>query len=299
MNNRARFGPAGTAESFASMGYKKTVQIPGYLEKFGLGAYEYQCGHGLKANFQTCEQLGQLCRQADIRISLHTPYYISLSSAEQEKRDNSIAYLLESARVVTALGGERMVVHSGSCGKMPREDALALAKDTLARAQAVLDENGFPSVRICPETMGKMNQLGTLEEVMELCLVDERFLPCIDFGHLNARTLGGIQTQADFAAILDTIENRLGSERLQQFHSHFSQIEYTEKGGEKRHLNFGNGLFGPEYEPLAELIARKSLTPVMICESAGRQTEDAAAMQAFYRNALAPAENDARVGAGQ
>ena len=119
---------------------------------------------------------------------------------------------------------------------------------------------------------------------MELCKINDHFLPCIDFGHLNARTLGSLQSSADYEQILDTIENELGSARLKVFHSHFSQIEYTEKGGEKRHLTFEDELYGPFFESLAELIAKKGLTPTFICESAGTQAEDAQRMQQIYLN---------------
>ncbi|MBQ5417621.1 MAG: endonuclease IV, partial [Oscillospiraceae bacterium] len=142
------------------------------------------------------------------------------------------------------------------------------------------------NIRCCPETMGKINQLGDLDEVMELCLIDDSFLPTIDFGHLNARTFGSIKTKDDYRAILDTIENKLGSERLKSFHSHFSKIEYTEKGGEKRHLTFEDTVYGPEYEPLMELIAEKDLSPVFICESDGTQTEDAQAMMKYYNTLI-------------
>ena len=282
----ARFGPAGTPLSFAEMGYKKNAQIPEYLQKFGLTAFEYQCGHGLRKSEKSVHELGVLCREQGIALSLHTPYYISLSSVEEEKRNNSVGYILESAKVASWLGADRMVVHSGSCGKLPREEALALARDTLCRAQKALDENGYHDVRICPETMGKVNQLGDLREVLELCKVDERFLPCIDFGHLNARTFGAVRGREEYAAILDAIGNELGAERLGSFHAHFSKIEYTEAGGEKCHLTFADSRFGPEPEPLMKLLAERSLAPTIICESAGTQAEDAAEMQRLYRASL-------------
>ena len=132
--------------------------------------------------------------------------------------------------------------------------------------------------------MGKIGQLGTLEEVLALCSVDKRVTPCIDFGHLNARTLGGIQSKADYAAILDRLETALGDERARRFHVHFSRIEFS-KGGEKRHWTFAENQFGPEPQPLMELLAERGLAPVLICESAGTQAEDARAMQAMYRTA--------------
>lgn len=282
---RARFGPAGNSESFTGMGYKKNTQIPEYLEKMGLSAYEYQCGRGVKISDAAAQELGRLAAERDIQLSLHAPYYISMSSVEEEKRLNSVDYVMQSARAVNALGGERIVVHTGSCGKINREQALALALDTTKKCLAALDGEGLSHIRICPETMGKLNQLGTLEEVISLCRLDERMIPCIDFGHLNARTYGGLNTPQAFSAIFEQIENALGIERLRRFHSHFSKIEYTNPGGEKRHLTFADTLFGPDFEPLAELIVRKNCTPTIICESAGTQAEDAAAMKNMYISA--------------
>lgn len=278
----AKFGPAGAAESFKTMGYKKTIQIGEYLNKFGLDHFEYQCGQGVRIGEAPARELGKALADCGITVSVHAPYFISLSSVEEEKRDNSINYILASARAVDFMGGDRIVIHSGSCSKMTREEALTLAKETMKKARQALIDNGLEHIHCCPETMGKINQLGDLNEVLELCSVDDSFIPTIDFGHLNARTLGSIKTKADYAAILDEIENRLGHDRAKIFHSHFSKIEYTEKGGEKKHLTFEDEIYGPQYEPLMELIYERGLSPVFICESAGTQTEDAQAMKLYY-----------------
>jgi len=279
------FGPAGTAESFAAMGYKKTTQIPEYLEKLGLNAFEYQCGRGVRVNANTAASLKKDFAEKNLRMSLHAPYYISLSSVEEEKRQGSVRYILESAAAAKLLGADRIVVHSGSCAELSRQDALELAKGTLKAAMAALDEAGLSEITVCPETMGKLNQLGTLEEVLELCTVDDRLLPCIDWGHLNARTLGKMTTREEFEEAFRLFDNKLGRDRLRVFHSHFSRIEYTEKGGEKKHLTFADQQYGPWFEPLAELILKYGCTPVIICESAGTQSEDAAAMRDCYRAA--------------
>ena len=280
----AKFGPAGTAESFKAMGYKKSVQLGEYLEKFGLDHFEYQCGQGVRVTASTAEEIGKALAEKGITMSIHAPYFISLSSVEEEKRDNSINYILQSAAAVKAMGGDRIVIHSGSCSKMTREEALELAKSTMKKAREALISEGLENVRCCPETMGKINQLGDLREVMEICKVDDSFIPCIDFGHLNARTFGAIKGKPEYAAILDTIKNELGSEREKIFHSHFSKIEYTEKGGEKRHLTFEDTVYGPRFEPLMELVYERGLSPIFICESAGTQTEDAQAMKQYYES---------------
>ena len=273
------FGPGGNSESFGKRKFPE--ELPEYLASMGLNGYEIECGRGVRIAEKTYSLLPELAKKHGIYVSLHTPYFISLSSENEETRLKSVSYILESARAAKRLGAEKIVVHSGSCAKMSREAALELAKDTLKRAQAALVEEGLDSVRICPETMGKINQLGTLEEVIELCKVCEAFLPCVDFGHLNARTLGGIKSETHYKEILDKIEDGLGFERLKNFHIHFSKIMFT-AGGEKMHLTFEDKEYGPDFEPLMEQLAKRGLSPSVICESAGTQAEDAAAMAAYY-----------------
>ena len=279
-----RFGPAGNSLSFAAKGHKTSLEVPEYLAEMGLNAFEYQCGRGVRIS-AAAGQLGEKARAFGIALSLHAPYYISMSSVEKEKRMGSLRYILEAARAVSAMGGDRIVVHTGSCGSIPREEALDLAVDTMKLALAALDEEGLGHVRICPEVMGKVNQLGTLEEVLALCGVDPRLIPCVDFGHLNARTFGGLKGREDYAAVLDAMEETLGIQRAKAFHAHFSKIEYTAKGGEKKHLTFDDDIFGPDFAPLARLLAERDYSPTIICESAGTQAEDAVAMQAMYEEA--------------
>lgn len=281
----AKFGPAGTGDSFKEQGYKTSLQVPGYLKNMGLTWFEYQCGRGVNISAEKAVQLGEKAKEHGIGISLHAPYYISLASKEEEKRDNSVNYILQSARAVNAMGGNRIVVHPGGLGGLSREGATALACETLKKAQRAMDENGLSHIHICPETMGKINQLGDLQEVLTFCSLDERMIPCIDFGHLNARTHGGVSTAEDFEYVLSQVLNRLGEERYKNFHSHFSKIEYTE-GGEKRHLTFEDTVYGPDFLPLGELIAEKGLTPIFVCESAGSQAEDALAMMQAYHGSL-------------
>ena len=277
----AKFGPAGNSDSFSAMGYKHSLDVPEYVEKMGLDAFEYQCGRGVNIGTDKAEALGKLAKEREIALSLHAPYYISMSSVEEDKRLNSINYILQSARAVKAMGGNRIIVHTGSCGKISREEALSLALDTMKKSLDALDSEGLSDIHICPETMGKVNQLGTLDEVMALCSIDERLIPCIDFGHLNARDQGILKAYEDFENIFKTIKNKLGEDRLRSFHSHFSKIEYS-KGGEVRHLTFTDEVYGPNFEPVMELCHKYSASPTFICESAGTQAEDAKAMKDYY-----------------
>ena len=260
----AKFGPAGNSDSFRAMGYRKTEQVPEYIRRMGLDAYEYQCGRGVRISLEAAQQLGQLAAQQGVTLSLHAPYYISLSGIEEQKRLASIDYILQSARAADAMGAQRVVVHSGSCAKISRQQALQLAADTLQRALRQMDEEGLGHIHLCPETMGKLNQLGDLEEVLTLCTLDERLIPCIDFGHLNARSFGALCQPKGMEPIFEHMEQLLGNERM----------------------TFADTVFGPSFEPLAELLCKKNASPTIICESAGTQAEDALWMKEFYQDCL-------------
>ena len=278
-----RFGTAGISDSFDAMGFKNSLDIPAYIERFQLHAFEYQCGRGVRLGLDKAAEMARRAEKPDILFSVHAPYFISMSSMVEETRLKSIDYILQSCRLVRALGGRRVIFHSGSCGKQSREEALEKALDTMQRMVKAVDEEGFDDITLCPETMGKIGQLGTLDEVLALCGVDKRITPCIDFGHLNARTLGGIQTKQDYADILDRMQQVLQDGRARNFHVHFSRIEWS-KGGEKRHWTFADTQFGPEYPPLIQLLKERQLSPVIICESAGTQAEDALSMQEYYQS---------------
>ncbi len=279
-----KFGPGGNCEWFKEEGNKTSDRMPAFLNKIGLDAYEVECGRGVRMNDNVAKNLKAEAEKYQIALSVHAPYYISMSSLESEKRENSIRYLLESAALAQKIGAERVIFHSGSCAKISREEALYLAVETLKKAQEAFDAEGYGNILLCPETMGKINQLGSLEEVMDLCKVDDRIIPTIDFGHLNAREQGLFYGESDYERVLSVMEEQLGAYRASHFHAHFSKIEYT-AGGEKRHLTFEDTQYGPEFAPLGIVLARRGAEPTIICESAGTQSKDALAMkQLFFAN---------------
>ncbi|MBQ8397888.1 MAG: TIM barrel protein [Clostridia bacterium] len=279
------FGPGGNSESFYAEGCKSTLQAPGWVARRGLGAYEYQAGNGLTASLSTLAKIGDKAREHSIAMSLHAPYYISLSGIEEEKRLKSIDYITRSLEAAEALGADIIVVHTGSAAKITREEAMHLAADTLSRTLEAVDGR-WPAVRIGLETMGKINQLGTLEEVLTLTQLSPRLVPVVDFGHLNAREQGRFHTADDYRAVFDAIAAAKGDQIARTLHCHFSKIEYT-AAGEKKHLTFADETYGPDFAPLAEAIVRDSLAPRIICESAGTMAEDALAMQTMVKAARA------------
>lgn len=276
-----KFGPAGNSDIFYEQGYKSSVEMPGWLYNMGLDAYEYSFGRGIKIREETARELGENAKKYNIIISIHAPYYINLATPDKQKMENSKRYLIESLIAGQWMGAKRVVFHPGSAVGDSRIEALKRAKVLLKDIIKEIDDKGLSNITICPETMGKKNQLGSLEEVMELCQLDERIIPTIDFGHLHARDCGRFNCIDDFAEALDIIEGSLGKERAKNIHVHFSRIEYTEQG-EKKHWTLKDIQFGPEFEPLAELFFIRKMEPVVICESRGTMAEDALKLKQIY-----------------
>lgn len=275
-----KFGPAGNAQSFADAGFKATVDAPRWLHEMGLNAYEYQCGRGVNIGEETARKIAAQAALHDIAMSLHAPYYINLSNRDEERVQKNIGYVLASCQAATWLGADRIVVHTGGVGKQSRTKAFENTKENVRDILNAVEQAGYTTT-ICLETMGKQSVIGSAEEIFELVALDDRLLPCIDFGHLNARTCGKCSTEEEFAQVLDLMENIIGTERARVFHSHFSHIEYGPKG-EVRHLTFADEQYGPDFAPLAKLIAQRGWTPRFICESAGTQAEDAKQMMDMY-----------------
>ena len=279
----AIFGPAGNAESFP---YKSSVDAPRWLAGLGLDCYEYQCGKGVNVGEETARKVGAAAKEAGISLSLHAPYFINLANPDPESRKKTTGYILAACQAADWMGATRVTVHTGALMKRTRREALDIAKEALAQVIAACDGEGFGHITLCPETMGKLGQLGDLDEVLELCQLDGRLLPCIDFGHLYARSLGELEGLEATVKMLDRVEELLGSDRASRFHSHFSKIAFTPNGGEKVHLTFDQTDFGPDPAPLMGELARRGWSPTIICESAGTQDVDALAMKELYLKRL-------------
>ncbi len=277
-----KFGSAGAPESFYAQGFKSSLDMPAWLADMGLTAYEYQCSRGVKIKEKMARELGERARRHGVALSIHAPYYINLSTEEPEKKVKTKGYILDSLRVACWMGATTVVFHPGGGPGTDRRGTFDRAKTLFKEILRDAAEEGLDDILLAPETMGKLNQIGSLDEILELCTMAEQVVPCVDFGHLNAVTQGNLKSKEDFARVLDKIAVTLGKEALTGLHIHFSPIEFT-KAGEKKHWTLKESyLYGPDFTPLAELIWERSLEPVIICESAGTQAEDALIFKQIY-----------------
>ena len=284
------FGPSGNSESFYAKGYSHTEQSAKYVRDMGLDCFEYSFGRGVRMTEAKAISIGDAFREQNVEISVHAPYYINFANPSDESAQNSYNYVLDSGRVLKLMGGRRCVFHSATQGKMEREAAVALTEERLKTLRDYIYMNNLQDLYFCPETMGKLAQIGTLEEIVRFCKIDEVYLPCIDFGHLNAREQGSLKTVSDYKERLEYMIAELGYDRVKHFHVHFSKIQYSAKG-EVRHLTFEDTQYGPEFEPLATALAELKLEPYIVSESAGTQAEDALAMKECYTRILS-AQNE-------
>lgn len=272
-----RFGPGGNSDSFYAQGYQSTFQAFAWLRKIGLEAYEYQGGKGLSLKEETARKIGEEAKQNGIALSLHAPYYINLANPDNSKMEKSMEHVRKSAQAARWMQADRIIVHAGSPGDLPREKAL---ERVIQMFGVILEEHG-DQISWCPELMGKINQIGSLEEIIRICQSVPFLVPAIDFGHLNARTLGKLNSSQAFSQAVEALVNGLGIERVRCMHVHFSRIEHTRKG-EKRHWRLEDEEYGPDFAHLIPVLKNYSLEPVIICESEGTMAEDALKMKEMY-----------------
>ena len=273
-----RIGPSGNSQSFYDEGHAHTYEEAQWLKERGLNAFEYSFGRGVNIGAAACQKIKEEFEKFDVEISAHAPYYTNFANTDDEMIAKSIGYVVRSIEAVKAMGGNRVVFHPAACGKSDRKEAVARTKENIAKMMEQLQGDFL----LAPETMGKLNQIGTVEEVVDFCTLDDRLIPCFDFGHINSYLRGGIKSKDDYKRIIDYTLDKLGDFKGKNFHVHFSKIQYGDKG-EIRHLTFEDAVYGPLYEPLAEVIDEYRLTPYIVCESNGTMAEDAIFMKNCHK----------------
>ena len=282
-NRQARFGPGGNPDDFYAEGFKESLDMPKWLNQRSLSAYEYQCSRGVHIGEKSARAIGCAAAKTGVALSIHAPYYINLATEDPELAPKTANHIIKSLTAAVWMGAVRVVFHTGSPSG-GREAAMERAKKLFSRVIEDAIKQGLDPRILSPETMGKKNQLGNLDEVIALCKLLPGMIPTVDFGHMHAVTCGGYTEKDEIGAVFETIGEQLGREAAEQLHIHFSRIEFT-KAGERRHWTFADP-YGPPHEPLLDYIASHGLTPTIICESAGTQAVDAAQMADYYRRCL-------------
>ncbi len=279
-----KFGPSGNCERFFAEGHEHTEEEAAFVRHMGLDCFEYPFGRGVHMTEGKARSIRAAFEETGVEISVHAPYFINFANPDGEMAAKSYGYVLDSAKMLVLMGGRRLVFHPAAQGKDARSVAVERTCDRLKVLRDYIYLNGLQGLMFCPETMGKTAQIGTVEEITQFCEIDPVFTPCVDFGHVNAREQGSLRTAADYRERLEYMIGRLGYERMKHFHVHFSKIMYGPKG-ELKHLTFEDTAYGPEFEPLAEVLHELKLEPYVVSESDGTQADDALAMKRMYEQA--------------
>lgn len=279
-----KFGVAGNSTSFFEQGFVSTIEAGLWCKERGIDIFEYSFGRGINLSDKTAMDIGNEFAKNGVDISVHAPYYINFANTDSEMIVKSIGYVINSLRKLQKFNcGDRLVFHAAAQGKLERQIAVQTAKENIKILAENIVENNLNNYKICIETMGKLGQIGTVEEVLQFVNLAPFFYPCIDFGHLNARTFGSIKTASDYENIIKYMLDNTDEHKVKNMHVHFSKIMFG-KSGEIRHLTFQDDIYGPDFMPLAEVLHKYNLTPTIICESDGTQAEDAMTMKAQYNS---------------
>ena len=237
-----RLGPAGSP-------MKSTLDGLGYIKKIGLNAMEVEFTYGVRMRNELAKKIGELAEKLDISLSVHAPYYINLASSDKQKLEASKKRILDSCERAHYLKASHVVFHAGFYGRLSDKECYKIIKKEIIEMQDIIKENKWKT-GLAPETTGKKSQFGSLTELLKL--KDEiKCSICVDFAHLHARN-GSI----NYALIFDQLSS------LKHIHSHFSGIEFSDKG-ERRHLIMEKA----DFLPLAKEILKRKIDITIICES--------------------------------
>lgn len=219
MKNNIRFGPAGLG------GVKEAITNLEEYSRLGLFACEIEFVRNIYLKDKDCEEIKKAAKRLGIKLSIHAPYFINLNSVEKKIIEDSKKRILECCRIGELLGVYRVVFHAGYYGKMSPDETYNNIKKEIIEMQKVIKEKGW-KVKIAPETTGKVNVFGSIEQIAKL--VEETNCSfCIDFAHILAR-----EKKVDYKKIIDLFG------KYKEWHCHFSGINYGEKG-EKNHIKTG------------------------------------------------------------
>jgi len=237
-----RLGPAGSP-------MKSTLDGLGYIKEIGLSAMEVEFTYGVRMQNELAEEIGKLAEKLDIKLSVHAPYYINLASAEKQKIGASKKRILDSCERAHYLKASHVVFHAGFYGKLKENECYEMIKKEVIEMQDIIKENKWKT-ELAPETTGKKSQFGSLNEILKLR--DEiKCSICVDFAHLHAR-----DNAINYPSVFDQLSG------LKHIHSHFSGIEFTDKG-ERRHLVMERN----DFLPLAKEILKRKTDITIISES--------------------------------
>ncbi len=207
-------------------------------------------------------RFGELARENGLVLSVHAPIAGFMGHAERGKKLNMAVGMLDhSAGIAKAAGAEVVVFHPGFLLNRTREEALDSICEQLGELRARL-EGKDRAVPFGVEVMGRVREIGTVDDVLEISRRCRWVRPVLDFAHMHATSDGAFTDSAMFSEVLARTDEVLEPDA--PFHIHFSDIAYANRN-ETKHLPYGEGTL--RAEPLAEALQRFDRPATVISES--------------------------------
>jgi deoxyribonuclease IV len=205
---------------------------------------------------------GELARANGIVLSVHAPIAGFMGHAERGKKLNMAVGMLDhSAGIAKAAGAELVVFHPGFLLGRTREEAIDSVCEQLGELRERL-EGKDRAVPFGIEVMGRVRELGSLDDVVEISRRLGWVRPVIDFAHMHATSDGAYTAVEPFFEALSKVDQVLDGSA--PFHIHFSDIAFANRN-ETKHLRYGEGTL--RAEPLAEALAGFDRPASVISES--------------------------------
>jgi len=241
------------------------------LVRRGFDACEIDFGDGFWMDWDFARRLGEVARQAAIRLSVHAPLAGFMGHVERggRKHQMAVGMLDHTAGLAQACGAAPVVIHPGFLLGRAREAAIAAVVQQLTDLGQRLESKG----RLVPfgiEVMGRVQELGTLDDVLAISSRFEWVRPVPDFAHMHATSDGAFTTVDRFGAALESVDHALPPDV--PFHIHFSDVSYANQN-EKAHIPYGQGTL--RAEPFAEALARFNRPATVISESPDEASHEA------------------------
>lgn len=297
-NTCVKFGVAGFPPNFMKSKFKsKRENIFQWLNSLGLNWIELQNTYGIKMPDEQAIIYRKLSSQYEIGISLHAPYYITLASEDREIVKRSQERIKKAFHLANVINSQRVIFHPGHFPRSSNEDRKLGLSKLIQNLNEIKDDLPIDKVKIYPEISGKVNQLGSLTEIIEICKKVGFARPCLDLAHLHAREGGSLKTSDSILNIFDIVEKHLGRSMLKACHIHVYPVGVNHTG-ENNHKAFTDRIrikqltlfernhnddkYYPQVEPFIDAILGRDLSPVIICEAKDTQDEGALLMKDYY-----------------
>jgi deoxyribonuclease-4 len=293
-----RFGVAGYPPAFNKTPDRRDrLKILNWVNGLGLDALELQMTYGPRTHIDVCRQYRHIADDFGVSLSVHASYFIVFTSKDSTKLERSSDTLKRTYELCSILGARVAVLHPGPLYGEHAEDVFPRFVENLGRC---LEEIGRSEVGLFVETAGKIGQLGSVDEILQVCSAIPGVFPCVDFGHVHARTLGSLESREAIDSLFQKLELYRRQQSLERIHFHYTPIHYGARGeishkaihdtyparaqmtllpSDADPLRSSDGFFHPRVEPVAKALSRFQVDCTVISETHNSQEEGALALK--------------------